>query len=111
MGLNKPTKINSTVKEYCADMTNDRLYVDGVEFIPYEVTNIMDMKHAYYQVPENIHEDLKNPYRFSSFIMYLFGDTTYLTQEFYRPTSACISNNGIVIEDSNNNYCVVIDKL
>ena len=111
MGLVKGNKnITEQSKEYCADMTNNLLYVDGVEFEPYEVTNIVGMKHAYYHVPQAIHEDLKKPYRFASFILYDFGDTTYLTQNFYKPTSMCISNNGIVIEDANNNYCVVIEK-
>ena len=112
MGLNKPNKNESAqVKEYCADETNNLLFVDGVEYEPYEVTTIVGMKHAYYHVPESLHEDLKNNYRFASFIFFDIGDTSYLTKNFYRPTSACISNNGIVIEDAEHDYCIVIDKL
>ena len=112
MGLSKPNKSASPVthSEYCADMTNNLLFVDGATFEPYEVTTIVGMKHAYYHVPQDVHEDLKSTYRFASFIFFLIGYTTYLTKEFYKPTSMCISNNGIVIEDSNNNYCIVIEK-
>ena len=113
MGLGKSFSggSNSQVqKEYCADITNNFLYVDGVKYEPYEVTNIVGMKHAYYHVPESVHTDLKNPYRFASFIFYDFGDTTYITQNFYKPTSMCNSNNGLVIEDTEHDYCVVIEK-
>lgn len=110
MGLVKGNNTSGQTKEYCADMTNDKLYVDGVEYTPYEVTNIMDMKHAYYHVPQSIHEDLKKPYRFASFIFYDIGDTSYLTQNFYKPTSMCNSNGGLVIEDVEHEYCVVINK-
>lgn len=109
MGLVKGNNNTSgQSKEYCADMTNNKLYVDGVEYTPYEVTNIMDMKHAYYHVPESVHTDLQNPYRFSIFILYAVTDD--ITTAFYKPTSMIISNGGIIIEDTNNDYCVVIDK-
>ena len=112
MGLSKSYQdTNISQKDYNADITNNFLYVDGVKYTPYEVTTIVGMKHAYYHVPKNVHDELKKPYRFASFIFYLIGDTTYLTQEFYKPTSMCISNNGIVIEDTEHDYCIVIDAL
>ena len=107
MGLVKGNSKNSGVnKEYCADETNNFLYVDGVKYEPHEVTNIVGMKHAYYNIPQAIQEDLRNAYRFSSFVFY--ADTDNITREFYRPTSMIISNDGIVIEDSTHDYCVVI---
>ena len=110
MGLSRGGIGGGSFKEYAADMTNNILFIDGVEYQPYEVTTIVGTKHAYYHVPESVHEDIQKPYRFSSFIFYAFGDTTYITIDFFKPDSMCISNGGIVIEDTSNKYCVVIDK-
>ena len=105
MGLVKNSRSKT---EYYADTTNDILHVDGVSYEPYEVTTIVGTKHAYYHVPESVHEDLKHPHRFATFIM--FADTDNITRDFRKPTSAIISNGGIVFDDTNNKYCVVIDK-
>lgn len=106
MGLFKKSSAGD-FKEFSADITNNFLYVDGVQYVPYETANIMDELNVYYKVPKNVHDDLCKAYRFSSFVM--FADTDNITREFYKPTSMCNSNGGLVLGNSDKAYFVIID--